>query len=236
MKPSETLPAPARTRPGELPALCLHGSASAADQLLRSPASGAPCVHWRLRIFESLASSMELVHEVIAPEPFQILWRPDPVAPPRPVQLCGERVHIDAQPVLHRPGSPGATAVAEHFGLQGRLRVEELLVQQGDLLEARGLLFDPSAPGGLSAGPYRASELVPQLYEATVRVPVAAARRRPALLPWALGTAAALLGAAGTASALTKLWRPEAPGVRVPEAAKAPAKIGPAQVRRPRWP
>jgi hypothetical protein len=228
MKYDHSLTAPSRTST-DLPLQRVGGTASALRELLHSPASGAACVHWRLRIFETLGGSMELVHEVIAPEPFQIMWRRDPLAPPRPVQLCGERVHIEGQPVLHRPASPGALAVAEHFGLQGRLRVEEVLIHQGESLEAEGLLFDPQAA---ATGPYRSSDQIPQLYEATVRLPMTGVRLRPALLPWALGTAAALLGAAGTATALAKLWKTDPGGSLLPGS----AEIRPLKVRRPRWP
>ncbi len=139
----------------------------------------------------------------MAPEPFAIAWTADPMLPPRPVRLAGDHLSIEAQPVLHHEGSPGARAVAEHFGLQGRVRVEEVLIRQGDALEAEGLLFDPEAA---AMGPYRASQGDAQLFEATVRLPTGIALR-PALLPWALGTAAALLGAAGAASAISKLWQ-----------------------------
>jgi hypothetical protein len=190
-------------RPGGPPARRLRGTAATTGEMLQSPASGAACAHWRLRIFETLGQNMELVHEVMAPEPFAIAWTADPMLPPRPVRLGGDHLSIQAQPLLHHEGSPGARAVAEHFGLQGRVRVEEVLIRQGDDLEAEGLLFDPEAA---AMGPYRASQGDAQLFEATVRVPTGIALR-PALLPWALGTAAALLGAAGAASAISKLWQ-----------------------------
>jgi hypothetical protein len=191
------------TDPGSPPAIRLRGTAATTGELLHSPASGATCAHWRLRIFETLAPNMELVHEVMAPEPFAISWSADPMIPPRPVRLGTEHLRIQAQPILHHEGSPGARAVAEHFGLQGRVRVEEVLIRQGDALEAEGLLFDPEAA---AVGPYRASQGDAQLFEATVRLPTGIALR-PALLPWALGTAAALMGAAGAAGAVSKLWK-----------------------------
>jgi hypothetical protein len=188
---------------GGPPARRLRGTAATTGESLQSPASGAACAHWRLRIFETLGPSMELVHEVMAAEPFAIAWTADPMLPPRPVRLGGDHLRIQAQPVLHHEGSPGAKAVAEHFGLQGRVRVEEVLIREGDDLEAEGLLFDPAAA---AMGPYRASQGDAQLFEATVRLPTGIALR-PALLPWALGTAAALMGAAGAASAVSKLWK-----------------------------
>jgi hypothetical protein len=204
----------------------LRGQAGAAGDLLHSPASGAPCVHWRLRIFERISPMTELVHEVIAPEPFEMGWRTDPVLPPRPIRLDAERVHIEAQPVLHREGSAGAEAVARHFELQGRVRVEEVLIRQGETIEASGVVFDPAAGDG--AGPFRATHTSAELCDATVKLATGISLR-PALLPWALGTAAALLGAAGAVSALTKLWK-----LRIEVGAAA--EIGPVKVRRPRWP
>jgi hypothetical protein len=167
------------------------------------------------------------VHEVLSPEPFELRWTPDPVQPPRPVRVDAERVCIEAQPVLHREGSAGAEAVARHFGLQGRVRVEEVLIRQGETVDASGVLFDPAATG--SAGPFRVSQSTAELCDATIKLPTGISLR-PALLPWALGTAAALLGAAGAASALTKFWK-----VRLDHVGAA-AEIGPVKIRRPRWP
>jgi hypothetical protein len=205
----------------------LRGQVGAGGEMLCSPASGARCVHWRLRIFERISPAMELVHEALAPEPFELRWSADPTAPPQPVRLAAERVRIEAQPVIHREGSAGALAVAHHFGLQGRVRVEEVLIRQGETVEASGVLFDPAASGG--AGPFRATQGTAELCDATVRLPTGISLR-PALLPWALGTAAALLGAAGAVSALSKLWK-----MRL-ESVAATAEIGPVKVRRPRWP
>jgi hypothetical protein len=220
---------PAET--GGLRWIKVRGTAEGAEELLRAPASGAACVHWRLRIFVTLASSMELVHEEIAGEPFQILWRPDPMATPRPLQVEGDRARIEARMVLHGPGSPGARAVAEHFGLLGPLRVEEVLVRPGDAVDAQGLLFDPDQA---AAGPYRAGQHTARLYEASLRVAGASSRLRPALLPWALGTAAALLGAAGTATAVSRLRKPEQPAAVAP--GHSHAVIRAAETPRRRWP
>jgi len=184
-------------------------------------------VHWRLRIFERISPMTELVHEVLSPEPFELRWSADPLQPPRPVRLDAERVHIEAQPVLHREGTAGAESVARHFGLQGRVRVEEVLIRQGENVEASGVLFDPAAAG--SAGPFRATHTSAELCDATVKLPTGISLR-PALLPWALGTAAALLGAAGAVSALSKLWK-----IRLDHVGAA-AEIGPVKIRRPRWP
>jgi hypothetical protein len=253
---------------GAPPAALLRGTAApgGGGELLRSPASGSGCVHWRLRIFESVASGVELVHEVMAPEPFDIAWREpgEESGPARPVRLASERVKIVAQPTLHPEGSPGALAVAQHFALAGRLRVEEVLIRPGAELEAEGLLFDPEQ---MLAGPYRGGPGTAELFEATVRLPTAISLR-PALLPWALGTAAALLTAAGATTAISKLRRvgldeqtpaenqptrrrmekaidttleppPEAtPGVRPWDTRTPtdPGKVAPKRPRRPRWP
>ena len=216
----------AKLETGAPPVARLNGTATVIGELLRSPASGASCAHWRLRIFETLGHSMELVHEVMASEPFAISWTADPMLPPRPVQLAGERVRIEAQPTLHHEGSPAARAVAEHFGMQGRVRVEEVLIRQGEPVSAEGLLFDPQST---AVGPYRGCQGTPELFEATVRLPTGIALR-PALLPWALGTAAALLSAAGAATALSKLWQLRLLDVAVQ------AEIEPVKVRRSRWP
>lgn len=241
--------------PGAPPPALLRGTAAPGGEgeLLSSPASGASCVHWRLRVFETLAAGVELVHEVMAPEPFDIFWRQEDTEPPRPVRLTSERVKVVAQPTLHPEGSPGAQSVARHFGLAGRVRVEEVLIRAGADLEAEGLLFDPlAAEQGL--GPYRGHQGSAELFEATVRLPTSISLR-PALLPWALGTAAALLTAAGATTAISKLRKlgiedhvpaeshsprgPQAGGDQwEPEPAdeKALRSIGPKRPRRPRWP
>ncbi len=223
MKPPQSL----QTRDPIAPVITtLRGQVGASGDLLASPASGAPCVHWRLRIFERIAPTMELVHEALAPEPFELRWSADPTVAPQPVRVDAERLRIEAQPVLHREGSAGALAVAAHFGLQGRVRVEEVLIRQGETVEASGVLFDPASGG---AGPFRATQASAELCDATVRLPTGISIR-PALLPWALGTAAALFGAAGAVSALSKLWKFRLEGAAVADT------IGPIKVRRPRWP
>ncbi len=213
--------------PADATVTTLRGQAGAPEELLTSPASGSPCVHWRLRIFERISPMTELVHEVLSPEPFEVRWSSDPLQPPRPVRVDAERVHIEAQPVLHREGSTGAESVARQFGLQGRVRVEEVLIRQGESLEASGVLFDPAATA--NAGPFRVNQTAAELCDATVKLPTGISLR-PALLPWALGTAAALLGAAGVASGLSQLWK-----VRLDHVGAA-AEIGPVKIRRPRWP
>src|SRR5262245_33881467 len=110
----------------------LQGSVSASTEILRSPASGAPCAHWRLRIIEAVAPGMELVHEVSSPEPLDLTWQPDPALPPRTLRIAPEAADIEALPAWHRAGSPAALAVAQHFGLRTVVRVEEVLVRHGE--------------------------------------------------------------------------------------------------------
>jgi len=143
------------------------------------------------------------------------------------VRVTAERARVEAQPIFHREGSPGALAVARHFGLVGRVRVEEVILRHGETLEAEGVLFDPDAAG---RSPYRTPALGPELFEVTVRVPTASLALRPALVAWALGTTAALLAGLGAATLATKVWHA---GITVPH---THAEIGPAKIRKPRWP
>jgi hypothetical protein len=207
-------------------AITLRGTATAPGDPLRSPASDAACVHWRLRVYELVAPGVELVHEVIAPEPFELRVEGGR-GPLRPVRVAAESAHIEAQPVFHREGSPGALAVARMFGLVGRVRVEEVVLRHGDALDAEGVLFDPDAA---SRGPYRTADAGAELFDVTVRVRSNALSLRPTLLAWAFGTSAALLGAIGAATVASKVWRI---GLQV---AAPTAEIGAAKLRKPRWP
>jgi hypothetical protein len=219
--------------------ITVRGQATTEGELLRAPASGAPCVHWRLRIFETVAAGMELVHEVTSPGPLEVTWRrgadrgPAPHAgadgEPAVVRVSLEGARLEAQPALFRPGSAGAEAVARQFGLVGAVRVEEVAIKPGERLEAEGVLLDPAAG---DARPFRANQSPAELVDATVRLETGVALR-PAILPWALGTAAALLGAAGAATAVAKLGHLWKMRLDVPP---PPAEIGPAKFPRPRWP
>jgi hypothetical protein len=178
-----------------------QGTACASgNELLRSPVSGLPCLHWRLRIVEHVTSRMQLVHEVASPESFDLSWsRPAAAGERAPVRirLDPEGARIEAAPVLHREGTPGAVAAGRHFGLQGLISVEEVMIRPGDELSAEGILEDPDA--GVGQGPFRSSGHGLQLHDATVSL--ATRNLGPAvLLPWALGTAAALLGGVGAAT------------------------------------
>lgn len=224
--PRRQTPAEGRPRSPALATTKLHGTATTPGEALRSPVTGAVCVHWRLRIHESVAPGMDLVHEVMSPDPLDVAWQPGPSQPARNVRVAAERANIEAQPILHREGSPGALAVARHFGLLGRVRVEEVLVKNGEPIELEGFLFDPSAGGG----PYRANAGPTEMMEATVRLSTGGLSIRPAILPWALGTAAALLSAAGVATAVAKLWKFKL------DVVPTTSEMGAAKVRRVSWP
>jgi len=212
-----------------------EATASAGQDLLRSPVSGQSCVHWRLRIVEHLTPRTQLVHEVASPEPFDLAWgrTGEEGAPPVQVRLEPESARIFATPILHREGTPGALAAERHFGLRGPLTVEEVLIRHGEGLAAEGILDDPSALGD---GPFRAVARALTLTEATVRT--GARSLAPVLLPWALGTAAALLGGMGLATYAA--WRyhllqlPAA--VHWPRSAPSQARIQPPELPHPRLP
>jgi hypothetical protein len=211
----------------------LTGTAAPAladGEVLRSPVSNTPCVHWRLRIVETMAPGMELVHEVSSPEPMQVVWTPPEGGPQRLLRVDLERARLEAQPTLHREGSPGARATARHFGLTGAVRVEEVLVRVGETLQAEGVLFDPEQSAG---GPFRAPHGPAELMDATVKLETGLGLR-PALLPWALGTAAAVLGGTGVTALVSKMCRVavEAPAVGKAIKAELRAPLFP----RPRWP
>jgi hypothetical protein len=175
------------------------GTARASGEVLLSPVSGLPCVHWRLRVVEHMTASLQLVHEASSPESFEVAWtrhgrEEEHGRPPLRVRVDPGAARIQAVTVLHRAGTPGALAAARHMGLTGTVQVEEVLIRDGETLQAQGRLDDPSA----DQGPFRATGGEPQLLDALVRVETRSLA--PLLLPWALGTAAALLGVMGGAT------------------------------------
>ena len=184
--------------------LRLSGRATALREPLRSPVSGVECVYWRLRIVEELEPTLRLVHEVASTDVFELVTAaenqgtadagPRPSGPGR-VRIAPTSADIQATAVLHRPGSPGALAAGRHFELAGALLVDEVLVRPGELLVAEGLLEHEDT----GAAPFRGTEEGPELLGALVRSPGRNALG-PVLLPWALGTAAALLGGMGAAT------------------------------------
>ena len=163
--------------------------------LVRSPVTDQPCVYWRLRVVERLTSRSELVHEMASPQSFRLVWgaRGGEAAPIR-IRIEPETARIEATPVLHRPGSPGALAVARAFGFPGALAVEEIVIPPGEEVEAEGILHHAVVDGG----PFRTIEREPELCEATLTMTGVTIGR--ALLPWAVGTAAAVLGGIGFAT------------------------------------
>jgi hypothetical protein len=207
----------------------LHGNIEPVGEPLRAPASGVPCAHWRLRIFEHVAPGMEFVHEVLSPEPVELAWRQEDDSPMVRVRLEPDTARIQAAPVLFRVGTPGALAVARQFGLRGDVRVEEVVIRPGETVEATGVLADPSA--ALSRGPFRTIDAPLELLQPTLRMETSLSLR-PVLLPWALGAAAALLGTMGAATVL-HWWEAHA---RRPSFPGAPVDIGSRKVPRPHWP
>ncbi len=178
------------------------GVTSGRGDLLRSPVSGAPCVHWRLRIVEQVNGTLHLVHEISSPEDFDVIWSGtggraiEDSSSAIKIRVVPEAARIWATPVLHRPGSPGAIATGRQFGFLGQLSVEEVTLRAGEEIVAEGILEQPDA---VAPGPFRGVERDLELFEATVRLP-ARVSLAPVLLPWALGTAAALLGGVGVAA------------------------------------
>ena len=87
--------------------------ASAGAGLLRSPVSGQACVYWRVRITQRLTARSQLVHEIESDEAFELRWgRTDRPYDDVRLRLAPAGARIEAPPVLHREGTPGAeTAV-----------------------------------------------------------------------------------------------------------------------------
>lgn len=173
-------------------AVSLEASAEPGLDLLRSPVTGQACVYWRLRVVEHLTSRSDLVHEIASSEAFDLTWG-DGHRPVR-VRIDPGSARIEGTPGLHREGTPGALAVAREFGFVGAVSVEEIVIRPGERLEADGILEDAT----LNAGPFRTVANGLELCDATLRLPSRSIG--PALLPWALGTAAALLGGMGLAT------------------------------------
>lgn len=204
--------------------------------VLRSPVTGQPCVHWRLRIVEHLTARSELVHELASSETFDLAWgRPaerDAAPSPIRIRVDPERSRIEATPTLHREGTPGAIAVAQAFGFAGALSVEEVLIRPGEEVEVSGMLYDSR----IGAGPFRSIQRL-ELVDATVRL--ASRNLGPSLLPWALGTAAALFSGFGLAA--WAAWRANV--LPIPSCGKVgsaigrlPSRVGPPEIPRPRLP
>jgi hypothetical protein len=181
----------------------LAGHVACPGEPLLSPVSGASCAYWRLRIVEELEPTLRLVHEMASSEPFEIIESPgrsdaandcaDEAS--RRVRILPGATQVQGISIYHRPGSAGARAAALHFELSGALGIEETLLHPGDAILAEGLLEELDG----IAGPFRATMRERELVGALVRT-VDRASLAPVLLPWALGTAAALLGGVGMAA------------------------------------
>ena len=209
--------------------------ASAGATLLRSPVSDQPCVYWRVRITQRLTDRSQLVHDIESEEPFELRWgrggqgNGDDGDDVR-LRLEPGSARIQAPPVLHREGTPGAQAAERTFGLAGPLVVEEVLIRTGEALSAEGIISDLDA--ALGAGPFRGTTRGPELVEALVTVE--SKSLAPVLLPWALGTAAALMSGMGLATYAA--WRAHV--LHLPPAVvRLPRLIAPnAQLQRPELP
>lgn len=112
------------------------------------------------------------------------------------VRVAAQTAQIEATPVLHRPGSPGALAVARQFGFLGQVSVEEVTLAAGEEIAAEGFI---DGADECFAGAYRTVTRDIELLGATLRQPPRP-MLGPALLPFALGTVAALLGGVGIAT------------------------------------
>ena len=210
-------------------AVTFTGWTRSRGELLRSPVSGQPCVHWRLRIAEQVNPSLRLVHEIASPEDFDLAWSENAGAGEVRVRVPAEAANIQATPVLHAMGSPGALAIARQFGFAGALSVEEVALRENVEIVADGYvdgLDDASAPG-----PFRGVAHEMELLGATVRVPSRAVLA-PVLLPWALGTAAALLGGVGAATWAAYRFDLVPRFHGVPRGSAPPSEIGPRRFQR----
>jgi hypothetical protein len=172
-----------------------QASAEVGPEVVRSPVTGEPCVHWRLRIVEHLTARSALVHEIASSESFVLAWgQPGSGGTPARIRIEPETSRIEGTPHLYRTGTPGAEAVARAFGFVGAISVEEVAIRPGDDVVAEGTLIHLDD----GAGPFRSVRHEPELLDAVLQLP--SRSLGPALLPWAFGTAAALIGGVGLAT------------------------------------
>jgi len=210
---------------------------------VRSPVTDQPCVYWRLRIVERLTARSELVHELSSSQPFRLVWgarggrkgwTPPQASEPgvAPVRILVEpdAARIEATPTLHREGSPGALAVARAFGFPGGLSVQEISIHPGDEIAAAGTLYDPR----YEAGPFRTVEREPELLNATLTL--SSETLGQALLPWAVGTAAAVLGGIGLATWAASHYHAHHGGAHAARMGHPPAYLERPQFPHPRLP
>lgn len=213
-------------------AVKFEASAEAGPDVVRSPVTGEPCVHWRLRIVEHLTARSELVHELASSESFVLAWGETGAGgSPARIRIDPETSRIQGTPNLYRAGTPGAEAVARAFGFVGAISVEEVAIRPGDDVVAEGTLVHVDD----GAGPFRTVRREPELLDAVLRLP--SRSLGPALLPWAFGTAAALIGGVGIAT--WAAWRYhvlQQAAAHAPRCGHSPAKLQPAEFPRPRFP
>ena len=105
-----------------------QASAEAGPEVVRSPVTGEPCVHWRLRIVEHLTARSELVHELASSETFVLAWgqtgaRRRPGAHPHRARAVAHRG--DAHPVSRGDAGRGSGRARvrlrrRHLGRGGR--------------------------------------------------------------------------------------------------------------------
>lgn len=209
-----------------------QASAEVGPEVVRSPVTGEPCVHWRLRIVEHLTARSALVHEIASSESFVLAWgQPGPGATPARIRIEPETSRIEGTPHLYRTGTPGADAVARAFGFVGAISVEEVAIRPGDDVVAEGTLIHLDD----NAGPFRSVRREPELLDAVLQLP--SRSLGPALLPWAFGTAAALIGGVGLAT--WAAWRYHGLHQAAAQAHRgghSPAHLTPADFPRPRLP
>jgi hypothetical protein len=121
--------------------------------------------------------------------------------------------------------------VAEHLGLSRAISVEETVLTEGERVQVAGVLDGGGIGPGAHRGPFREVASPLELHQGSL---VVAHRRElgPALLPllpWALGTAAAIL--AGVGATAWAAWRFDLLGGfegGAPSHLEPPAQIGPA--------
>ena len=213
----------------------LEAHAEPGPDLVRSPVTGQSCVYWRLRVVERLTAGSDLVHELASSERFDLRW--GGADRPLRVRLDPGRARIEGTPDLYRAGTHGAMTVAREFGFVGAISVEETVIRPGDMLDVEGVLDEASA----GAGRFRTPDGGLELLDATVRL--RSQTIGPALLPWALGTAAAVL--AGMGFATWSVWHGHghgrshairALGIGPSGTCVMPARVGHPEPPRPRLP
>jgi len=197
--------------------------------VLRSPVTDQACVYWRLRVVEHLTARSALVHEMASSEPFDLVWGESRTVR---VRVDPGVAHIEATPTLHREGTPGALTIAGNYGFSGAISVEETVIRSGETLEAEGLLEDVA----FGLGPVRGAAHHLELLDATLRLPSRSIG--PALLPWALGTAAALLSGMGLATwaAFRYHVRHLPPATQAWRTVSSSARLVAPEAPRPRFP